>query len=161
MKFKNFLQSNKAKHILTGIGIAVITLVVFQAGVFVGFKKATFSGRIGDNYYQTFGNRTMPPFSGVKGMDLPNTHGTIGKIAIITLPKVMIADNDGIEKTILLNEKTDIRRFRDSIKPEELKAGDFVTVIGEPDNNGQIEARLIRVMPTPPNIPFQGKQTNE
>ncbi|MCX6739239.1 MAG: hypothetical protein NT098_04300 [Candidatus Parcubacteria bacterium] len=161
MKFKNFLQSDKVKHILAGIGIAVITLVVFQAGVFVGFKKATFSGRMGDNYYQTFGNRTMPPFSGAKGMDLPNTHGTIGKIASITLPKVMIADNDGIEKTILLNEKTDIRRFRDSIKPEELNAGDFVTVIGEPDNNGQIEARLIRVMPIPPNIPFQGKQTNE
>ncbi|MCX6736295.1 MAG: hypothetical protein NTZ13_04385 [Candidatus Parcubacteria bacterium] len=161
MKFKNFLQSDKAKHILTGIGIAIIALVIFQAGIFVGFKKASFSGRLGDNYYQTFGNRNSERgFPEMRGMDLPNTHGTIGKVAVIALPKIVVADRDGVEKTVLLNEKTDIRRFRDSIKPEELKAGDFVTIIGDPNDNGQIEARLIRVMPVPPSAPFQDKQTD-
>ncbi|MFA5831018.1 MAG: hypothetical protein WC878_04285 [Candidatus Paceibacterota bacterium] len=156
MNFKNFLQSSKAKHILAGIGIAVIALLIFQAGMFVGYKKAAFSFRSGDNFYRTFGERGRgfpEPIQrmGLDMMDPTNAHGTIGKIASIVLPKIMIADRDGVEKTVIVGAKTDIRRFRDSIKPEELKVGDFITVIGEPNDEGQIEARLIRVMPTPPN----------
>jgi len=157
MEFKNFLQSSKAKHILAGIGIAVIALFIFQAGIFVGYKKAAFSFRSGDNFYRTFGERDRgfpDPIRGGMGlnmMDPTNAHGTIGKIASIALPKIIIADRDGVEKTVLIDNKTDIRRFRDSIKPEELTAGDFVTVIGEPNDAGQIEARLLRIMPNPPD----------
>jgi hypothetical protein len=152
MNYKNFLQSSKAKHIIAGIGIAFIALVIFQAGVFVGFRKAEFSGRMGDNYYKTFGEqrgpRGMMPNFGM--MDPSNSHGTIGKIVSTTLPQVIIADQDGTEKTIIIDTKTDIRSFRDSIKAEALKVGDFITVIGEPNKEGQIEARLIRIMPEPP-----------
>jgi len=154
ISFKNFLQSSKAKHMVSGIGIAVIALFIFQAGIFVGLQKAEFSGRMGDNYYKTFGEqrgpREMIPNFGM--MDPSNSHGTIGKIISIALPQIIIADIDGTEKTILTDAKTDIRSFRDSIKAENLKVGDFVTIIGEPNNQGQIEARLIRIMPTPPKI---------
>ncbi len=155
MEFKNFLQSSKAKHILAGIGLTVIALLIFQAGVFVGFKKATFSGRLGDNYYKTFGEqggpgRMMPNF-GEKGLSPSNAHGTIGKIADINLPQIIVADKDGVEKTVLINQETDIRSFRDSIKAEALKIGDFVVIIGEPTNEGIIDAKLIRIMPAPPD----------
>jgi hypothetical protein len=159
MEFKNFLQSSKAKHILAGIGIAVIALLVFQAGIFVGYKKAAFSFRSGDNFYRTFGERGRgfpEPVRrmGMDMMDPTNAHGTVGKIASIALPKIIIADRDGVEKTIIVDAKTDMRRFRDSIKQEELKVGDFITVIGEPNNEGQITARLIRIMPESPENPF-------
>lgn len=157
LKIKNLLESDKAKHIVIGIGIAVVALFIFQAGVLVGFKKAEFSGRMGDNYYKTFGERGnprgMPPTFGImRGIDPSNPHGTVGKIAGIALPQIIVADRDGTEKTIIIDTKTDIRSLRDSIKSEMLKVGDFVTIIGEPNNQGQIEARLIRIMPTPPKI---------
>lgn len=159
MNLKNFLQSAKTKHIITGIGIVVIALFIFQAGIFVGLRKAEFSGRMGDNYYKTFGEQRRPrgmmPNFGM--MDSLNSHGTIGKIVSITLPQIIVADRDGTEKTIIIDTKTDIRSFRDSIKAENLKVGDFVTIIGEPNNNGQIEAKLIRIMPTPLNTTYQEK----
>ena len=156
MELKNFLQSNKTKHVLSGILIAIIALFIFQAGVFVGFKKAEFSYRMGDNYYKTFGERNapggmMPNFGMMKNIDPSNAHGTIGKIANISLPQIIIADRDGVEKTIIVSNKTDIRRFRDSIKPQDLKIGDFVTIIGDPTTDGKIDAQLLRIMPTPPN----------
>jgi len=152
MKFKNFLQSEKSKHILTGIGIAAVTLFIFQAGMFVGYKKASFSFRAGDNFYRTFGERGFQKeLPGMGMMDPTNAHGTIGEVVSIVLPKVIIADRDGVEKTILVDNKTDIRRFRDSIKPEDIKAGEMIMIIGEPDTNGQIEARLVRIMPPPPS----------
>jgi hypothetical protein len=160
MEFKNFLQSSKSKHVVAGIGIAVTALLIFQAGVFVGFRKAGFAGRMGDNYYKTFGERRdsqnpFPSFGMREMMDPLNSHGTIGKIVSVALPEVIVADRDGIEKIILVDSKTDIRQFRDTIKAEQLKTGDFVTIIGEPNDKGQIEARLIRVMPTPPDRVFE------
>lgn len=151
MKFKNFLQSDKTKHILLGILITVIALLIFQAGVFVGYKKASFSFRAGDNFYRTFGEHGFQQkLPGMGMMDPTNAHGTIGTVASILLPKVIIADRDGVEKTVLVDNKTDLRRFRDSIKPEDLKTGEMIMVIGEPNDNGQIEARLVRIMPPSP-----------
>jgi len=153
MNLKNFLQSSKAKHMVAGIGIAFIALVIFQAGVFVGLRKAEFFGRMGDNYYKTFGEqrgpRGMIPNFGM--MDPLNSHGTIGTIASINLSQIIVADRNGTEKTIIIDTKTDIRSFRDSVKAETLKVGDFVTIIGKPNKEGQIEAKLIRIMPIPPN----------
>jgi len=164
MELKNFLQSNRTKHILYGIGTAVVALLIFQAGVIVGFKKASFSNRLGDNFYRTFGERRdprgLPPsFGMMQGVDPSNAHGTIGKIAGIALPQLIVADRDGTEKTIVVSDKTDIRRFRDSIKPTELKVGDIVTIIGAPTENGQIKAELIRVMPVSEEAAFQTFRT--
>ncbi|MCK9352258.1 MAG: hypothetical protein WCT49_05045 [Candidatus Paceibacterota bacterium] len=154
MEPKKILQSEITKRVLKHIAMAAIALFIFQAGVVVGFKKAEFSGRLGDNYYRTFGERGnfrgMPPIFGTQRMDPSNAHGTIGKIASIALPKIIVADRDGVEKTISVNDKTDVRRFRDSIKPSDLKVGDFITVIGKPTDAGEINAELIRVMPALP-----------
>ncbi len=163
MELKNFLQSTKAKHMLAGIGIAVIALLIFQAGVFVGFKKASFSGRLGDNYYKTFGEqrgmgRMMPTF-GEQGLSPSNAHGTIGKIVSVSLPQIIVADKDGVEKTIIIDQKTDIRSFRDTIQPETLKVGNSVIIIGEPNDQGQITANLVRIMPTVPDNQFPANST--
>ncbi|TSC53659.1 MAG: hypothetical protein LiPW39_149, partial [Parcubacteria group bacterium LiPW_39] len=50
-----------------------------------------------------------------------------------------------VEKIILISEKTTIEKGRETIKKEELKAGDRVVIIGSPNEQGQIEAKLIRV----------------
>ena len=52
-----------------------------------------------------------------------------------------------VEKNILTSARTSIVFQRKNIKILDLKLGDSVVVIGEPDNSGQIMAELIRVMP--------------
>ena len=49
------------------------------------------------------------------------------------------------EKTIIVNGKTVIRKFRDALKSADLKVNDSVVVVGDPNEEGQIEAKLIRV----------------
>ena len=55
MKLKDFSQSTRFKGALYGIGFTLIILLIFQAGIFIGYRKAAFSYRWGENHYQTFG----------------------------------------------------------------------------------------------------------
>ena len=50
-----------------------------------------------------------------------------------------------------MNDKTIIVYQRKNIKLSDLKIGESVVVIGDPNNKGQIQAELIRVVPTPPS----------
>lgn len=148
---KDYMHSKGFKKALCVIGVLIIALIIFQAGMFVGYRRAAFSYRFGDNYHQMFGVH-RGEFSdrnrmGMFGGEFSNTHGAIGRIISITLPTMMIEDRDGVEKVILLGSGTDIRRFRDAVKAEELKMGDTVVVMGSPNEDAQIDAKLIRLMP--------------
>jgi hypothetical protein len=95
-------------------------------------------------------------FMGMNMGDFENSHGAIGKIINIKLPSIIISDRDGTEKTITISTSTDIKKFRDSIKAEDLQMNDFITVIGNPNDKAEVEARLIRVMPDPASMPYGG-----
>jgi hypothetical protein len=150
---KDFLQGKGFRRILFGVGIFFIALIIFQCGIFVGFRKASFSYRMGDNYYRAFdkndGYNSYPMGMGMMRGGFPDSHGAVGQIIKITLPNLVIEDTQGIEKTVVIDSTTVIKKFRDSIKNEDLRVGDFVTIIGSPDNNSVIDAKLIRVLPPP------------
>ena len=156
MNIKDVFQSKIFRRVLVGIGVAIIALVIFQAGIFVGYRKSGFSYRWGENYYRTFGEhrgrfgKRMPGFP--RGRDFSNSHGATGKIVRVDLPTAVIADEDGVEKIIAIKDDTIIRRFRETVKPTDLKPDDFVTVIGSPNDQSQIEAKLIRLLPSPPDF---------
>ena len=88
---------------------------------------------------------------GMPGVDLPEAHGAAGKIIKTELPTFVIEGTDKVEKVIRTDDDTSIRRFRESVAATDLKIGDFVIVIGTPNDAGEIEARLIRLMPPPPD----------
>ena len=143
----DFLQSKTSGRWIFGIGTLAIAIIIFQAGVFVGYQKATFSLRLGDNFSQTFGQRHNgfpPPMM----MDPANDHGTAGKILSVNNATMIIADRDQIEKTVSFASSTDVKFLRDTVPTSYLKTGDFVVVIGSPNSNGNIQAQLIRIMPT-------------
>lgn len=150
-KIKNAFQSKEFKKILSVIGILIIALFIFQAGIAVGFHKAEFSFRHGDNYYRTFGpeKRGFGMSMGPRG-GFTNAHGAIGKIISINLPTITVLGQDGIEKVVLVTDKTIVQKFRDMIKSTDLKIDDFVVVIGSPNSEGRIEAKFIRLVPEPP-----------
>ncbi len=152
MNIKEFSQSKTFKKILYGMGVVIVALLIFQGGVLVGYHKAGFSYRLGDNYHRMFGGERDKTLLGMYRGDFTDAHGSVGKIIKINLPTFVLEGQDGVEKIISINDDTVIRQFRETIKPTDLKVNDFVVVIGSPNTQGQIESRLIRLMPPMPDF---------
>jgi len=137
------------KWVIIGLLIFAIMLLIFSIGVFVGEKKAEFSCRWAENYHKNFAGprqgfrknwQENPPFPG----DFIESHGIVGEIIEIKENEFVIKGKDNIEKLILITEETLIQKGRNEIKKEDLKTGDLVVVIGSPNKEGKIEAKLIR-----------------
>ncbi len=150
MNFQKIFESRILKTIIYSLAIIILAILIFQAGVFVGYRKAAFSYQWGENYYRAFGDTGRKPMMGGFVLDgLTGAHGVAGKIMKVSLPNFIIEGQDKIEKMIFIKDDTVINRSRDSIKSSELQAGDFVIVIGSPDDEGKIQANLIRLAPPP------------
>ncbi|MHB1316748.1 MAG: DUF5666 domain-containing protein [Minisyncoccota bacterium] len=151
MNIKDFIQSKSFRGILIGLGISIVTLTIFQVGVSVGYRKAIFSHRLGDNFEKNF--KDPRGGFGFKGdpreMDMPGGHGAAGKIVSISLPVIIVAGPDNLEKTVVVNDDTEIREFRNNITKDKLQVGSYIIVLGTPDDKGQIDAKLIRLAPVP------------
>lgn len=141
------LYANKSLRLgLYIVGALFILCVVFQAGLFVGYHKANFAGNWGKNYERNFGIDRSDSFGGMMFGRLPTSRGSSGKVLSVNLPNFVIADRDGVEKNILITDKTIIRNGLENSSSTSIKSDDEVVVLGEPNNQGQIEAKLIRVM---------------
>ena len=165
-EIKNIVESKSFRTVMYTFGVLFIAFIIFQAGMMAGFRKASFGRDWGDNYVRNFGSPHQEGFRMIiKGGEfgdfgnLPNAHGAIGKIIKIELPTMIVLDEkDKTEKVVLLNENTEIRRMRDSVAQNDLKIDEYVVVIGTPNSSGQIEAKLIRFLPAPFEMPL--KQIN-
>lgn len=154
VEVKKVFKSKAFRVFLYCLGFIVVASFIFKAGVFVGFQKASFGRNWGDNYSRNFGMTPRGPRSMMEDFDnLPNPHGAIGKIVKIDESSVVVVDDkDKTEKVILINSDTKIFKMRESIMKENLAVGDFLVVIGNPNKDGQIEAKLIRLMPAPGDV---------
>lgn len=137
---------------LYAVGISIVLLAVFHAGVTVGFHKAKFSFHMGEKYYRAFeegGPRSGVGFAMGK-RDFTDAHGAAGKIIGITYPIITVLGMDNIEKNIFIDMKTEVRKFRNMASTSDLVIGEHIIVIGEPNDDAEITARLIRIIPAPP-----------
>ena len=147
-ELKKVGQSKKLIGIIYGIGIVVIAMLIFGAGVSVGFHQAQFAHTYGDNYSRIFGDERGGIMSDMHG-GFTNAHGTVGKVVKIDLPTIVVAGGDGVEKSIIVDDDTIVKLFHNDIKITDLKIGDSVVIVGIPDDQGQIKATFMRVMPLP------------
>lgn len=148
---KNKIYSLRIRTILVGLGLLLIMLAVFQAGVFVGFHKASFGHDWGDRYTKNFDPRARDGFARMPRSDqFASGHGAIGKIISVADQSLVIDGPDHLEKTITLTPDTTIRKFKDTASAQDLVPGTFIIAIGEPASNGTIQARLVRILPPPP-----------
>lgn len=159
MDFNKIFQSKVFKGILGGILAFIALLLVFKAGTIVGFRKAGFSYQWGENYHRNFAGPRGGLFQDFSGRDFIDAHGVFGQIMKIDpstgsgqAATLVIKGRDDVEKIVLVKDDTVIRRLMETVKPSDLKVDDFIVVIGEPNNNGQIEAKFIRVLPSPPPV---------
>ncbi len=161
-KIKDFTKTKTFHCVLMGLIVAVLTLVVFQVGMFVGFRKASFAYKYGDNYYQMFEGRGTekgrgPEVGGMLRDDFRGGHGVVGKIIKVSLPTIVVEGSDNLEKVVLIDNNTVIKQFRNQATSSDLKIGDMVVIVGTPDDKGQIDAKMIRLMPGVP-AGFSGGQ---
>jgi hypothetical protein len=143
------------KWIIFGLAIFVAVVLIFGAGIFVGEMKARFSYRWAENYHKNFGG----PQGGFMGRlpgnlpppgDFIEGHGTFGEIIKINDSDFVIKGQGDVEKVVVVGKDTVIDEGRKTIKKEDLKVGDCAVIIGSPNESGQIEAKLIRIMPSLP-----------
>lgn len=154
MNFKNFWQSTLFKGLILGISIFAILLIflllIFKLGMLVGFRKAGFSYKWGENYHRNFAGPRGGFFGDSFGKDFIEAYGTFGQIIKIDGSTLIVKGRENVEKIVLVKENTTIKHLRETIKLSDLKVDDYIVVIGEPNDKGQIEAKFIRVMPPPP-----------
>jgi hypothetical protein len=126
---------------------------IFGVGVFVGLKKADFSFKWAEEYHRNFGGPRGGFFGNFLGLshEFPNGNGCFGQIISINIPSKTLAvkDASGLEKNILIDDKTAITYQRQRLAFSDLKMGETIVAIGTP-KEGQIKAELIRVIPYPP-----------
>lgn len=150
------MESIKTSKLIRILIILLVLAIIFWAGMAIGYRKAEFSYRFSDNYVRNFGMRNWTPGN---MMGIPNTddliggHGAAGKVISANLPTLIVSDQDGTEKNIIVTAETIVRSARSTTASTTIKADDFVVVIGTPNDNGSITAKLIRVMsPTMMNV---------
>lgn len=138
---------------LYALGVLIVAGLIFNAGMIVGFHKASFGRDWNENFSRNFGPRGPHMFEGMPE-NFPNAHGAFGSIVSVTLPTVIVSDKDKIEKVIVISPETKIISMREEILASDLKPDMTIVVIGVPAANGQIAAKLIRVLPPLPTVPL-------
>lgn len=147
MDWKKHFTSPVLKWIFLGIVEVIVLLLVFRLGVTIGYRKANFSYRWGENYRRVFGG----PAPGTFGLffrtsdGFMNPHGTSGTVVKVENNTIVMKGSDNVEKTIVVGNNTTIRQSNQLLQLASLKSGDQIVVLGQPDNQGQIDALFIRV----------------
>jgi len=150
MDYNKIFRSKTFKITFWSIGGLIVALVIFWAGMFVGYNKAGFSYRWGENYQRNFGGPRGDLSNDLGGRGFIIPHGVDGQIIKIDSSSLIIKGLDNVEKVVLVDNNTIIRELRNNIKLSALKINDYVVIIGDPNNSGQIQAKFIRLMPEPP-----------
>jgi len=151
MDFNSFFQSKGFKITTWALAGLVVLLLVFRLGIAVGYKKAGFSYRWGENYHRNFGG----PRGGFAGdffdeRTFIESHGVFGEVVSVDGNTIVVKGRDNVEKIVQVKDDTVVIRFREEITAADLKPSDSIVVIGDPNDAGQIEAKLIRLMPARP-----------
>lgn len=145
----SIIQIIKSKWFLTAI-IALFAcaalFVVFGIGEMVGYHKAQFSYAWSEQYSRNFGG----PQRGMFGMPgetvFQNPHGVDGTIIKIEGQTLLVNGRDQREKSVVMDAQTQIESFRQGASSA-LQVGDHLVVIGDPNAQGQIVAKFIRILP--------------
>lgn len=146
-EMKKVFGAKIVKTAILVLGLLIVFLFVFWSGMMVGFRKAGFNYQLGQNYHELFEGPERRLSRDVKGRNFMNANSAVGSVIKIDTSTLIIKGDDGMEKSILISDKTLVRRFQDTILPSDIKVDEKVVVLGAPSSTGQIEARLIRVMP--------------
>jgi Domain of unknown function (DUF5666) len=154
MKAEDFFKSKILLLTAAGLGAVLALALVFSVGVMAGQEKARFSYRWNDDNFRRAAVKNMSAGAVFLDRGYFDGHGAIGAVTNIESGRLTLKGLDGNEKNVSLGSSTVIRLDEANIKPGDLKVNDHVVVIGSPENDGSIDARLIRVLDDPGEGPL-------
>lgn len=153
MSWDDYFQSKSFKTTVVCIAGIAVLFAVFSVGVFVGARRAEFSYRWAEAYHRNFAGPQEGFLGEAKGKEFVSSNGAFGIIAGINdsqapdFKAITMEDRGGAEKIILAGPKTAINFQRKNLTISDLKIGDSIIVVGQPNQDGQVEAGIIRIMP--------------
>jgi hypothetical protein len=135
------MQNKWLKYGLLALGVILLAGIVFGAGILVGRLSVRGSNPSSRLFQRGF------LFSGA--------HGATGVIEEIQDKSLAVRLRDGTTQVILIDNSTRVERNLKKAGLGDLKVGDRIVVVGTPDPQGRLKARLIRVidLKTPPPTP--------
>lgn len=143
----NFLASKKVRTVLWVLGGLIVLVVVFGLGITVGYDRAGFASGFDRNYFRIFFGG---PASGPMGLIAPSmpvgTHGVVGTVIDLGTSTISVENQQDTEQSVEVSSGTAIRNGNNNITLAEVMVGDQIAVIGEPNSDGQVDARFIRIL---------------
>jgi hypothetical protein len=145
-----FFKTPKTKTLLWTLCAILALLVVFGLGIVVGYRRAIFASSFGENYYRNFyGDPLARPAMGMVNMGSITSHGVVGEVIDVGSGTIAVKSAMGDEASIVIASNTPIREMGSAVPIEEIVVGDNVAIIGEPNSNGQVDAKFIRIFESP------------
>jgi hypothetical protein len=146
----NFLESKKVRAVLIILGGLIVLFVVFGLGIAVGYQRAGFASGFDKNYFRIFYGASP---GGPVGMMAPPpapvaAHGIVGTVIDVGTSTVSLTDQMNNEHSVAISSGTVIRDGDNDSAISSMAVGDQIAVIGDPDSDGQIDARFIRILST-------------
>ena len=139
----------KQHNFIKWLIIVLLFVFVFKLGISVGREMERFACNWTASYHKNFGG----PQNGFvdawrsQSPDMINSRGIFGKIIQINGDSLVVQSQDNKEVVVTIASDTVVTKLRDQVGKETLKINDFLVVLGNPDVNGQITAKLIRILP--------------
>lgn len=149
---KEIIRSSLLTRIIIILGALLIVLIIFGAGMAVGYRKAQFTSDWGNHYTDMFGGMRSPFAINPDADEISSADGAAGKVVAVNLPTVAVKGPNEVEKVIVIGPATVIRQFRDPATTTDIHIGDTLIGIGEPDSQGRIVATFVRLIPPPPGL---------
>lgn len=150
-EIQNAVRSKWLAWLLLGLGALLVLLLVFDAGLAVGTRRAMElrgGPRVDGHSAPMFGiggfGVTMP-----HGF-IPDGHGAVGTIQSINLPTITIKTRDGDTEEVVLSDSTTIESATTSMNATNLAVGQQIVAVGNPNaatSSQRMTAELIRVLP--------------
>lgn len=146
----NFLESKVVRTILWVLGGLIVLVLVFGLGIAVGYDRAGFASGFDRNYFHIFFGGSPSGAIGLLAPPMPMAiHGVVGTVIDVNTSTISVKDQRNNEHSVAVSLGTDIRSGNMSVGINNVVVGDQIAVIGEPNNEGQIDARFIRIFGTP------------
>ncbi len=127
------VSANKSRWLKSGLialGAILVLAFVFGAGFYAGRASAFPLGAFPN--LPRGGNRSG--------------HGAIGAIQSIDGPKITIKMRDGKTQIILVDSDTRLEKNFLKVGLADFKVSDQIIVIGSPNSDGEIKARLVGIV---------------
>ncbi len=152
---EDYFFTKNTRWVLWGAFAVVLALLIFHAGVVVGQHDP-----MRGNMMYVNGEPAMPD-GGMLGGIMPargfveSGHGAVGTVTTVTPPTFVLQTRDGLTQTVYAGSSTVVTGpATDSRQPaypssvELIKTGEFVIVIGDPNDtdDGFLDARIIHIL---------------